>query len=870
MMSGWILMNKRPSMRKAVSALLALCLVCMLIPASAFAAGFPVTVEAESTSGIPGEKVKLAVYMDPNDYPFWSYSMSLTYDSSRLELLAQPDGIVDEAGTAPSVTLSKVSEGGVTIAGTNFTGYFLFAKQKMVTLSFKIKDNAAPGVANVTIASAAYTDDEDPIAIAGENLISGKITVTAPPDTTAPVLTENTNSTDLPTDAELKLVFSESVIPVSGKNIVIRKTSDDSTVATIAADDATQVAVQQETVTINLDNDLEEGSAYYGQVDAGAFKDLAGNGFAGISDLTTWTFATAPAAQQGTVAISIGAVQGKAGDTVVVPVSITEASTGIASYGLQIDFDAEALEAVAVDGTSSGQLFQSTINNRSGFIKAGWVDAAGGTKAIQSGEIMKVQFKIKTEAALGDKPLTVDTSDIMYFTFTDASMQELSKTVTAGKVAVVKPQAEQSESGGGQTQPSQGVNILVNGKAENAGTASTSLVNGRTVTTVAIDGSKLEQRLAAEGERAVITIPVSAQSDVIVGELNGLMVKSMENKQAVVQIQTDKATYTLPAGQLDIQSIAEKVGKDVALEAIKIFIEIAAPANDTVKLVERSAEEGHFTIVAPPLSFAVKAVYGGSTIEVAKFNAYVERTIAIADGVDPDKITTGVVIEEDGTVRHVPTKIFVENGKYYARINSLTNSTYSVVWHPIEFKDVADHWAKDAVNDMGSRLIVSGTDSERFNPEQSITRAEFAAILVRGLGLRLEQGEAPFADVKSSDWYAGAVHTAYAYKLIDGFEDGTFRPEAAITREQAMVITARAMEITALSAKLNDQTSKDPMASFMDAFEAGQWSRIGITKSLQAGIFVGRSGERLAPKELITRAEVAAIVQRLLKYSDLI
>ena len=49
---------------------------------------------------------------------------------------------------------------------------------------------------------------------------------------------------------------------------------------------------------------------------------------------------------------------------------------------------------------------------------------------------------------------------------------------------------------------------------------------------------------------------------------------------------------------------------------------------------------------------------------------------------------------------HVATKVTVINGKYYAVINSLTNSTYSVVWNPIEFSDVSNHWAKTAINDM--------------------------------------------------------------------------------------------------------------------------------------------------------------------------
>jgi len=67
------------------------------------------------------------------------------------------------------------------------------------------------------------------------------------------------------------------------------------------------------------------------------------------------------------------------------------------------------------------------------------------------------------------------------------------------------------------------------------------------------------------------------------------------------------------------------------------------------------------------------------------------------------------------------------------------------------FKDVENHWAKDAVNDMGSRLIVNGIGNDLYNPNTDMTHAEFAAIMMKGLGLKPVDGKAPFADVDGSD-----------------------------------------------------------------------------------------------------------------------
>ncbi|RQW12835.1 hypothetical protein EH198_05610 [Paenibacillus rhizophilus] len=466
------------------------------------------------------------------------------------------------------------------------------------------------------------------------------------------------------------------------------------------------------------------------------------------------------------------------------------------------------------------------------------------------------------------------------YTFTVKAINSAGSSAASAASNAVTPLAPSSGDGGSTpvepTAPSipqptdTGVNAIVNGKVQTVGTETTIKVNDQTVTTVVIDPQKLDDILAAEGQHPVITIPVNTKADVVVGELNGQMVKNLEQKQAVLEIKTGNATYTLPAQQINITNISDQLGKPVALQDIKVQIEIAAPTADTVRTVENSAAKGQFTIVVPPLNFTVRGIYGDTKIEVSKFNAYVERTLAIPDGTDPNKITTGVVIEPDGSVRHVPTKIAVIDGKYYAKVSSLTNSTYSVVWHPLEFKDVAKHWAKDAVNDMGSRMIVTGSGNDMFNPDQDITRAEFAAIIVRGLGLKLVSAAAPFSDVQQSDWYNDIIQTSYAYNLISGFEDGTFRPNDKITREQAMTIIAKAMTITDLKAKLPSKAAGEVLSSFADANKISGWAKNSAADCLQAGIISGRNSSQLSPKDNITRAEVAAMIQRLLQKSELI
>ncbi|MFX3650655.1 MAG: S-layer homology domain-containing protein [Paenibacillus sp.] len=415
-----------------------------------------------------------------------------------------------------------------------------------------------------------------------------------------------------------------------------------------------------------------------------------------------------------------------------------------------------------------------------------------------------------------------------------------------------------------------GVDVLVNGKVENIGSATSSERNSQSVTTITVDSVKLDEKLSSEGNGATVTILLNTQSDVVIGELNGQMIKNMEDKKATLKIQTPSATYTLPSQQINIQALSNQLGQSINLKDIQIQIEISTPGAEMLRVVTDATEKNRFTLVAPTYNFEVRGIYLNRTINITHYNAYVERTIAIPEGVDPNRITTGIVIDTDGSVRHVPTQVVVNGANYYAKVNSLSNSTYSIVWNPIEFQDVRTHWAKAEVNDMGSRMVMEGTGEGMFNPDRDITRAEFAMVLVRGLGLKLDSSNNVFSDVATDAWYSHAINTAYEYQLIDGFRDGTFRPDETITREQAMNIMARAMDITGLKGKLPVQAGSTGLQKYIDISDSSVWANKGIAESVQAGIFSGRSDSKLAPKAHITRAEVATIVERLLQKSGLI
>ncbi|GGG52902.1 hypothetical protein GCM10010918_01950 [Paenibacillus radicis (ex Gao et al. 2016)] len=422
--------------------------------------------------------------------------------------------------------------------------------------------------------------------------------------------------------------------------------------------------------------------------------------------------------------------------------------------------------------------------------------------------------------------------------------------------------------------PATGVSVSINGIEAKAGTATVEKANrdGQHTTSVQLVQTKLEEQLAGAARGAVITIQVDPPSDVAKVELNGLLLQYLAEQQVIVEVRTTDATYRMPLQQLDTQLLIQSFGDSAALQGLRVQLEIAKPAAETVQLVENAAAQGGFALISPPVNFTVRGFYGSADKEVTKFGTYVERTITLPDGTDSSPAATAVVVEADGTVRHVPTRFETRDGKVYAKVYSLTNSTYAVIRHSVAFKDVTAQWAKEAVIDLGSRMVVSGDTNSLFHPDHDITRAEFAAILVRGLGLKADSSaESPFSDVRPDAWYSGAVQTAHTYQLINGFEDGTFRPEDNITREQAMAIIANAMKLTGLNDKLpSSQAGDELLKAFADEVRIAVWAKSGVAAGIQAGIISGRSGKEFAPKAFITRAEAAVIVQRLLRKSELI
>ncbi|MGF1535726.1 MAG: S-layer homology domain-containing protein [Elainellaceae cyanobacterium] len=181
------------------------------------------------------------------------------------------------------------------------------------------------------------------------------------------------------------------------------------------------------------------------------------------------------------------------------------------------------------------------------------------------------------------------------------------------------------------------------------------------------------------------------------------------------------------------------------------------------------------------------------------------------------------------------------------------------------FSDISRHWAKDCILALAQRNLVNGYLDGTFRPQWVLTRAEFAALMTRIFPqLPAQQSSVSFRDVSEQFWASDAIAWVSQHGLFSGFEDGTFRPQIAISRLQAVIVleaglgASQPIEVAAPSALLKPQ--------FSDAADIPAWAERAIAAALARQLLEQLPEPRpLRANQIITRGEVAALLCRALK-----
>lgn len=196
-------------------------------------------------------------------------------------------------------------------------------------------------------------------------------------------------------------------------------------------------------------------------------------------------------------------------------------------------------------------------------------------------------------------------------------------------------------------------------------------------------------------------------------------------------------------------------------------------------------------------------------------------------------------------------------------------STLPVRFPGKTFADIATHPDKKAIEALTARGVLNGRNDTTFDPNGSVTRAEFCAMTVRALGMATQNATAPFDDVEQNAWYAPFVNTAYAYGIVNGLSERSFAPEGSISREQALVMLSRTARLCGLEGTLPEEAVRMALAPFSDAASISAWAKNEAAFCIAHGIY--RSGEAyFQPAEAESRAGLTAMLFGLLNAADLL
>lgn len=285
---------------------------------------------------------------------------------------------------------------------------------------------------------------------------------------------------------------------------------------------------------------------------------------------------------------------------------------------------------------------------------------------------------------------------------------------------------------------------------------------------------------------------------------------------------------------------------DKSYEALTI-----TPGNEYVGVIDKKTDEDWFQFRLAKQSAVRLQITGVPTSSDLVLESF-------------DKRMTRLMSANTGTSGKMSTRENVlEPGVYYVKLTSDKpfNSQYYRLSFTAEelvsgYKDIADHWARDAIAGMTRMGVVSGTGQYRFEPDRSITRAEAVVMLAKAYKPLASSaaGSKKFTDIKSSHWAYDAIMKAAQQGWVQGFPDGSFKPNQPITRAEMAVMIGRA---EGLKPRIAYSRPFDDVAPY-------DWYAPMLNAMLADGKLKGVGERRFEPDGKASRAAFATLVYRYL------
>ncbi|RAW15073.1 hypothetical protein DC345_13560 [Paenibacillus taichungensis] len=511
----------------------------------------------------------------------------------------------------------------------------------------------------------------------------------------------------------------------------------------------------------------------------------------------------------GSVVVYIGSEEGKAGDKVTLTVDTVALSQPIGSYGVRLKFNPAALQVTDVTGSPG---IRHHANNETGSLIVGWSDENGGLSPIPAFEtyqtLFKIEFTITSNAVAGEYPVEfVNETLLEHFTVTDTDGIEMHKQAISGDITVVGEPTTPTTPTTPSNPGSSGLGSSSGGSTPTSPSASTSekitlnVTNERNANVV-VSTTIIERTTGADGRKKDVVNLTAEQTSRAIESL-----KKAGSNIARIMIPDEKDEVS----ELNVKLPAKSTSL-MADEKMNLYIEtdnasLQLPANSLKGL----GSDIFFHLVP------IKDAAGREAVEqrIQKDPLIIK---ASTDPADFRLVGRPMTIETNMSSRPVMVVLPV-------RDKNLTQKELDKLQVFIEHSDGTKELVK------GKIVKFNGTDQPGI--EFEVTKfSTFSIILMNG-----------------------GQSSAY----IQGFADGTFRPNQAVQRAEMAALLSRILPSGSDEAAHNRSYRDMPVA---------EWAREAITKATAAGYMHGNAAGDFMPGRSITRAEMAVIIERILKTQE--
>lgn len=394
-------------------------------------------------------------------------------------------------------------------------------------------------------------------------------------------------------------------------------------------------------------------------------------------------------------------------------------------------------------------------------------------------------------------------------------------------------------------------------------TTNTITINAEAAVKIALDHKEPVNLVITAAKAAdVTTAPISVD---LINKLN------TDDPNNTITLNTPAGAITISVTELSNALLAAAAqGIDVTKAQVNIVVEKGSAADrNLVQNQVGSASE----ILSDVIQTRIVIVSGDKNTEVKEYKGYVDSTVVLNGTYNASQLvgidykgslgtaakTSLTVAAETSGYAPVPTIIAMKDGKTTVVLKKKTSAPFAVVKSNISFSDVSNQWFAKDVTLLANKHLVKGVKENTFAPNQTLTRAEFAAMIVRALGLPEDVNKGvSFSDVKATDWHAGYVGAAAKAGIINGVGDGRFNPNGFVTRQEIAKMVVAAIQYAGGNLSAADKAA---LAKFSDASKVSSWAVDAVAIAATKGILLGADG-KLNPQGNSTRAEAATFIKR--------